>query len=222
MSRNLEFSQGEYYHIYNRGTEKRAIFTKKSDYERFIALLYLANGTSAVHISNHQGSTLMTLLDLNRGDPLIEIGAYCLMPNHFHLIVRESEKGGVSRFLQKLATGYTMYFNKRYERTGSLFQGRFKAKHIDNDEYLKYLIAYVHLNPIKLIDSKWEDSGIKNKKLAKKYLDEYHYSSYRDYVGFSRIENKIINKHSLPEYFKTVKDFQTNVTDWLRYKSLDN
>src|SRR3989338_2651048 len=133
MSRNLEFSQGEYYHIYNRGTEKRAIFTKKSDYERFIALLYLANGTSAVHISNHQGSTLMTLLDLNRGDPLIEIGAYCLMPNHFHLIVRESEKGGVSRFLQKLATGYTMYFNKRYERTGSLFQGRFKAKHIDND-----------------------------------------------------------------------------------------
>ncbi len=112
-----------------------------------------------------------------------------------------------------------MYFNKRYERSGNLFQGKFKAKHIDNDEYLKYLISYVHLNPIKLIDQKWKENGIKNKKQSEKYLGKYSYSSYLDYIGLTRVENKIINKSSLPEYFETIKDFETNVTEWLSYNS---
>lgn len=161
----------------------------------------------------------MFLLSLDKGTPLVDICAYCLMPNHFHLIIRERENNGISRFMQKLLTGYTMYFNKRYERSGNLFQGKFKAKHIDNDEYLKYLISYVHLNPIKLIDQKWKENGIKNKKQSEKYLGKYSYSSYLDYIGLTRVENKIINKSSLPEYFETIKDFETNVTEWLSYNS---
>lgn len=217
MSRNIIFSEGEYYHVYNRGTEKRNIYTNKSDRDRFLALLYLANGSSPIHISNHQGSTLMSLLSIDRENTLVDIVAYCLMPNHFHLILKEKEENGISRFMQKMTTGYTMYFNKRHDRSGNLFQGKFKAKHIDNDEYFKYLISYIHLNPIKIIDPKWMEDGIKNKDTSEKYLDNFPYSSYLDYIGFNRMENKIINNKALPDYFEMPKDFKANVTEWLSY-----
>ena len=94
----------------------------------------------------------MSLLDLPRKETLVDIGAYCLMPNHFHLLIRETAEGNISRFMLKLQTGYPMYFNKKYQRTGALFEGKFKAKHITNDNHLKYLFAYLHLNPVKITD----------------------------------------------------------------------
>ena len=88
------------------------------------------------------------------------------MPNHFHILVKEKIENGISKFMGKLTTGYSMYFNKRYDRTGSLFQGVFKSVHADSDEYLKYLFAYIHLNPIKLINPEWKENGIKDKNRA--------------------------------------------------------
>jgi len=151
MSRILPFSTGEYYHIYNRGTEKRDIFLDKADYLRFIVLLYISNNIEAVHISNlrEQGKFLRDIINLERKETLVDIGTYCLMPNHFHLLIKEKRAGGISEFMKKISTGYSMYFNKRYERTGRLFEGTFKSVHADSDEYLKYLFAYIHLNPIK-------------------------------------------------------------------------
>jgi putative transposase len=224
MSRSISFAPGEFYHLYNRGTEKRNIFSGRNDYERFLSLLYLSNSTERVHIENHQqskrGSTLLELLAEPRpGKPLVAIGAYCLMPNHFHFLVHEIEKGGISRFMQKLTTGYTMYFNVRYERTGALFQGKFKATHASEDQHLKYLMAYIHLNPIKLIDPKWRESGIKNQSQARKYLEEYQYSSYLDYLGEKRIQNVIVRGNALPKYFDSPKNFKEHVTDWLNYKT---
>lgn len=140
------------------------------------------------------------------------------MPNHFHLLVREKEEQGVSRFMQKLMTGYTMYFNKRHERSGALFQGKFKATHANEDRYLKYLISYIHLNPVKLIEPRWKECGIRNRNVAKKYLNEYRDSSYLDYIGTPRTESKILMKEALSEYFDAVRDFETEVTDWLSYK----
>jgi putative transposase len=140
------------------------------------------------------------------------------MPNHFHLLVHEIEKGGISRFMQKLTTGYTMYFNVRYERSGALLQGRFKAIHASEDRHLKYLIAYIHLNPIKLIEPKWRENGIKNQLRARKYLEEYQYSSYLDYLGEKRLQSDIINKNALPKYFDTPKNFKENITSWLKYQ----
>src|SRR3989344_7070503 len=129
-----KFVPGERYHIYNRGTEKRKIFLGSRDYDRFLTLLYMSNGTEAVRIDNlvrnEQGSTLLKkTLQVDRGETLVDIAAYCLMPNHFHLLLREKEEGGVSRFMQKMTTAYTMYFNKRYDRTGALLQGKFKSQH---------------------------------------------------------------------------------------------
>jgi len=217
----LSFSVDEFYHIYNRGTEKRDIFLDKADYLRFLVLLYISNNVDVVHISNiiNQGESLMKILNINKKDSLIDIGAYCLMPNHFHLLVKEKKEKGISKFMGKLATGYSMYFNKRYNRTGALFQGVFKSTHADNDEYLKYLFAYIHLNPVKLIEPEWKESGIKNKNTASSFLNEYSYSSYFDYSeNGNRPEGKIINKESFPEYFLTQQDFSTMIDDWLSFQ----
>lgn len=220
MPNRINFAPGEYYHVYNRGTEKRKTFMDRKDYERFMALLYLSNNNMPMHISNHQGSTLPMLLELPRNDTLVDICAYTLMPNHFHLLLHGNIEGGISRFMQKMTTGYTMYFNKKYERSGALFQGKFKATHATTDEYLKYLISYIHLNPIKLIDPLWKDNGITNKKKAKGFLNAYSYSSYQDYRGIKRIEKNIINATALPDYFHKPLSFEKNIEDWLSYKQM--
>ena len=111
-----------------------------------------------------------------------------------------------------------MYFNKKQNRSGSLFEGRFKAKHSNTDEYLKYLFAYIHLNPVKLIDVTWRDSGISDFEKSKKYLSGYAHSSYLDYIGVPRIEGKIINKTDFPDYFGGYKEFGVLIDTWLEYK----
>src|SRR3989338_8322180 len=169
MSRNLEFSIDEYYHLYNRGVEKRVIFEDKNDYSRFVGLLYACNSEVSFNARElNKGETFAetVLREADREEPLVSIGAYSLMPNHFHLLVKEIKEGGISAFMQKLSTAYTMYFNKKRSRSGVLFQGVFKSQHINSDEYLKYLFSYIHLNPIKLVESGWKDFGIKNKKRA--------------------------------------------------------
>ncbi len=211
------FAPGEFYHLYNRGTEKRIIFSSKKDHERFLALLYLANSSKTLHLSDYPNATLQELFMIERGELLVDICAYCLMPNHFHLLVRESGKQGISRFMQKLQIGYTMYFNTRYERTGVLFQGKHKARHANKDSYLKYLVSYLHLNPVKLIEPAWKETGIKNQKLVKAYLDSYQYSSYADYCGRDRIQKNIITRSALPEYFQTPLAFEANLAEWLNY-----
>jgi len=220
MTRNIAFAPGEYYHIYNRGVDKRNIFELKNDYQRFLALLHTCNIREIFRFSKDFFADPDAVFSTPKPDPLIEICSYCLMPNHFHLIVRVKEDGDLSLFMQKLMTAYTMYFNKRNDRSGALFQGTFKAKHTDRDEYLKYLIAYVHLNPVKLIEPTWKETGIKEKRRAQEYLDEYRYSSYKDFQGFERPQGVIIAKGSLPEYFDAPTSFKDHINNWLEFKNI--
>jgi putative transposase len=217
MARTFSFAPGEFYHIYNRGTEKRNVFMSRADRDRFLCLLYFANQSDPADLKL-QGSTLLEIAEQRTGAPLVEIIAYCLMPNHFHILLRELEEGGVSKFMQKLTTGYTMYFNKRHDRNGSLFQGRFKATHVADDRYLRYLISYIHLNPIKLIEPKWKEDGIADRVRAERYLETYTYSSYLDYLGKEWPGAIILTREALPEYFASDNDFKTFVTEWLTYK----
>ena len=140
------------------------------------------------------------------------------MPNHFHLLVREKIENGISLFMKKLLTGYSMYFNKKYERTGALFEGRFKAQHADNDEYLKYLFAYIHLNPVKLIEPKWRETGIQNRPDAENYLKQYTYSSYPEYIKQNRPFKKLLTTETFPNYFEDELSFQEMIKDWLTFK----
>ncbi|MSU45143.1 MAG: hypothetical protein EXS47_00715 [Candidatus Zambryskibacteria bacterium] len=216
MTRSTTISIDEFYHVYNRGTEKRKIFNTRYDYERFIALLYLCNSTEPIRI---RSKYLNEMLDTKRGKKLVDIGAYCLMPNHFHLLLYECVEDGTSLFMQKLTTAYTMYFNKKNDRVGSLFQGTFKAEHLDDDEYLKYIFAYIHLNPVKLIEPKWREDGIKNRTGAKNFLKNYSYSSYSEFTGVDRKEKVILSPTAFPKYFEKVDDFQKMINFWIEFKN---
>jgi putative transposase len=211
--RKVPFTTGEYYHIYNRGNSKQTIFHDKKDYDRFVKLLFLSNSREnfKVHLLGKE------IYDHDRGEPLVGIGAYCLMPNHFHLLLTQTETGSISKFMQKVSTGYSMYHNNRYKRTGTLFEGKFKSEHSDNDRYLKYLFSYIHLNPIKLIDTKWKENGIKDKSNAIKYIENYYFSSFPDYSGLTRKERDIINPKLFPDYFSHRSSFKEEIFSWLDY-----
>ncbi|OGI72257.1 hypothetical protein A3J61_02095 [Candidatus Nomurabacteria bacterium RIFCSPHIGHO2_02_FULL_38_15] len=213
--RKVTFAFDEYYHVYNRGNSKQKIFHDKQDYEHFVLLLLILNNDKNLELRNLSKDFLV---DLNNVNSLVSIGAYVLMPNHFHILLTEKIDGGISKFMQKVSTAYVMYYNKKYTRTGSLFEGKFKSQHLDTDNYLKYIFSYIHLNPIKLIDKNWKEEGIKNKSTTLIYLEGYQYSSYMDYLGIERLQNKILNKFDFPDYFPSTKLFSKEVFTWLSFK----
>lgn len=140
-SRNIvrEFVPDSYYHVYNRGVEKRLIFLDDQDYTVFIGLLkkYLT-GKRDSKTNRHPVKSFADELELI---------SYCLMPNHFHLLFYQKNENAVSDFMRRLSTGYVMYFNDRYKRVGGLFQGPYKASLINADSYLHHISRYIHLNP---------------------------------------------------------------------------
>src|SRR3989338_1579905 len=215
--RKKAFVSEEYYHIYNRGNSKQKIFHDKEDHYRFISLLYACNSEKNFRI--YALNKIESPYDFKRDLELVSIGAYCLMPNHFHILITQTEKGDISKFMQKLSTAYVMYYNKKYKRTGGLFEGKFKAEHVDEDRYLKYLFSYIHLNSIKLIDKDWKEKGIHNKRRAIDFLNKYQYSSFLDFLGISRIQNKILNTVTFPNYFPTKEIFLKEVFEWFNFKS---
>ncbi|MFA6386259.1 MAG: transposase [Candidatus Paceibacterota bacterium] len=213
--RKVAFVPGEYYHIYNRGNSKQKIFHNEEDYIRFLDLLYVSNSSKKFNIFDIR--KFSSVFEVERGTPLVHIGAYVIMPNHFHVLISQTKDGSISKFMQKLTTAYAMYYNQKYKRTGSLFEGKFKSQHVPNDKYLKYLFSYIHLNPIKLIQSKWKEKGIQNKKEAIEYLNKYSYSSYFDYKGIKRFHSLILTKDAFPEYFPTKNSFDKEIFEWISY-----
>jgi len=215
MERKFSFCENEYYHIYSRGVERRQIFLDNNDKERFLRLLFLSNSDRSFKYNDVKN---ISFNEYNRGELKTAIGAFCQMPNHFHILIRETKEGGISGFMEKLLTGYSMYFNKKYDRKGSLFESRFQATHVNTDHYLKYLFAYIHLNPVKLIDPEWKEKGITDQKATEEYLKKYRYSSFEDYTGIEREENLILDKEGFQEHFDSSNEFKDFITYWMTYK----
>lgn len=212
MQRKTSFAEGEFYHLYNRGVDRRNIFSSTSDYKRFMALLYLANSSVDVRIGNIlRDSRYEDVFLLERSEPLVAIGAFCLMPNHFHLLATPLTDEGISKFMLKLQTGYSMYFNIKNDRNGSLFQGPFKSEHAHDDAYLKYLFSYIHLNPAKLKEINWKEK-IQERASLIQFVDEYPYSSLREYAQGKPI---ITNPQPFPDYLSSPKEVKKHITDWL-------
>lgn len=212
--------ENEYYHIYNRGTDKRLIFMDDFDRARFVKLLYLANrgGEARVFMEPIAKKSFSEIVqNIPQEGPLTAFGAYCLMPNHFHLLAKETARGGISKFMHKFTTAYAMYFNTKYKRTGRLFEGAFKASRITGDNYLRYIFSYIHLNPVKLIDFDWKTEGIKDVEQARSFLGRYPHSSYFDYSGVERPEKAVLARDYFPDYFKNPRDFSATIDDWLSY-----
>ncbi len=201
------YAEDSYYHIYNRGVEKRIIFNDDQDYKVFLSYLktYLNPPSSpskrTVQMENISFTTLKR--PLNNYYQEIDLIAYCLMPNHFHLLIKQKSSKSIELFMRSLLTRYATYFNKRYKRVGSLFQGTYKAVLVPNEDYLLHLSRYIHLNPI---------------NHAKEYplrmlLDNY--SSYGDYLGFRKTE--WIKKDLILSFFKTAQS--AHLKDVLSYQS---
>ena len=142
--RRVSFTNNQFYHVYNRGNNKREIFFRDFDLSRFLQGLSDFNAEDpigSIYVNSFKKGQLS-----GEATKLVNVVAYCLNPNHFHLILEQVIDNGISKFMHRQGTGYTRYFNEKYNFTGSLFQGPFKAIHVDSNEYLLHLSAYVNLN----------------------------------------------------------------------------
>ena len=193
-----------YYHIFNRGVEKRNIFGDYFDFKRFIVGMKEFNDSSSVRLRERlEVSPGPTWVSTQVGpgetpgenlgeEKLVEIVVYCLNSNHYHLLLKETSKNGVARFIQKLITGYTGYFNKKYERTGALFQGKHKKVKITSNAQLLYLSAYINANHYVHKIKEFED---------------WEFSSLSDYVGKRR--GTLCSKKDVLEQFEgNEKDYE--------------
>jgi putative transposase len=218
MERKIPFIENEVFHLYSRGVEKRDIFTCENDYRRFQVLLGLCNTNERVKFSNKART--------ERGEPslgskhsretLTDVIAYALMPNHIHLIVREKQAGGISKFMLKLMTAYSMYFNTKYERSGPLFTRPFRSKHIDSDEYFLWAFAYTLLNPLELFQPDWKTTGVSEKDSAARFMQSYRWGSFRDYFGNARPESCILEKNAAPLGAADLKNFDALLSELSR------
>lgn len=190
---------GEIYHIFNRGVEKRDIFTEKREYKRFLETAFYYQRAD-IKIRFSQAQAEIDEID-SQNEKLIEIFVYCLMPNHFHFLLRQLQDGGTSTFIRKLLNSYTRYFNIKHKRIGPLFQGQFKAIRIETDEQLVHVSRYIHLNPI--VDYLVKD------------LRQYEWSSYPEYTGLSK--NSFCDKEEILSFFKSTKNYESFVLDHMDY-----
>jgi len=145
-SRKKPFAIGEYYHVFNRGVDRRDVFMDNEDFERFLRSMREFNNKEPMGGLHMHEFRDRLIREIGQLDPLVNIICYCLNPNHFHMVFEQVAERGVEKFMHRLGTGHTKYFNVRHKRVGSLFQGKFQSVHIDSDEYLLHVSAYVNLN----------------------------------------------------------------------------
>lgn len=187
------FANNEIYHIINRGVEKRITFLGRRDYLRFIETIEYYRVKKPLRFSyKHRRLAQKRSID----KAIVEIICFCLMPNHFHLLVKQIQEGGITSFVSKLANSYTKYFNTKYKRVGPLFQGSFKAVRVENDEQLIHVSRYIHLNPI--IDYLVRD------------LRRWTYSSYLEFLG---INNGFCQREEILSHFSNAFDYEKFVLD---------
>lgn len=217
-----QFVNNEIYHIYNRGVEKRDVFLDDQDYFRFIHDLFEFNdeapALNAYYKTSKDQSYEVQLRKIAKRKPrklLVEILSFCQMPNHYHLLLKQKQDTGIIRFMQKLGTGYTNYFNTKQERVGSLFQGRFKAVHINREEHLDYLPYYIHFNCLDLIEPEWREGKIKNYQKTIKLLGSYRWSSHLDFTGKKNFPS-VTQKEFLLDILEGEETYKKNIKEWLK------
>lgn len=217
----------EIYHIIIRGVGDTKIFKEQNDYYRMIFSLYEFNTTKPIEIRNKRkearerkygGQSSVSLFEgIDDRDLLVEILAFCFMPNHIHLLLRQIKNNGITKFMRKVGTGYGGYFNRRYNRKGHLFQSRFQAVHIKTNDQLQTVFVYIHTNPISLVEPKWKEAGIKNTNKATQFIENYKWSSYLDYLSIKNFPS-LTNREFLEEVIGKKEKCKKFINDWIKYK----
>jgi len=224
--RNIRFVNEGIYHVYNRSVEKREIFVDDQDRFRFIHDLFEFNDEAPAVNLYYKRPLIQSYeakprkIEQQKRKLLVEILAFVVMPNHFHLLLRQIKENGISNFMHKLGTGYTMYFNQKYERAGSLFQGTYKAVLVNQEAHFIHLPYYIHLNPLDLKFPEWRDREIKNYKQAMKFLENYRWSSFLDYIGKKNFPS-VTQREFLNEFFEGPENYKKDAMKWLKEMDLE-
>ena len=190
MTRNISFVEGEFYHIYNRGVDKRIVFSDAYDIKRFLQSMEEFNTLRPIG-SIYENSFVQKSKLSSSTAKLVNVVCFCLNPNHFHLLLEQVAKKGIEKFMHRLSGGFTQHFNFRNQRSGSLFQGRYKAKHIDSNEYLLHVSAYINLNnrvhklSSSTAKSSWNEYVEKEKGLCAKNIVLDQFKNPKDYKQFA-------------------------------------
>ncbi|MBI4990642.1 transposase [Candidatus Gottesmanbacteria bacterium] len=206
--RKIVLANRQFYHVYNRGVERRSVFTNKIEFQRAVEIIKYYRFTNLplkfskflVQPSEKQ-SEILADLD-NPENRQVEIIAYCFMPNHFHFLLCQLQDNGISKFVANFTNSYTKYFNTKHERNGPLAQGIFKAVLIETDEQLIHLSRYIHLNPVVSFITKDQD------------LENYQWSSLREYL---KLGNGFCDKEYVLHNFSSCKRYRQFVYDHISY-----
>lgn len=206
--RKTIFANQEIYHVFNLGVERRPIFTDKREYDRgLLALSFyrfknLSTGLAQVLKLDQEKRNFFLSQLMKQKEKLVDILGYCLMPNHFHLLLKQLTDGGITKFIGDFSNSYTRYFNTKHKRIGHLLQGVFKAVRIEDEEQLIHVLRYIHLNPVVSLVIKETD------------LEDYPYSSFSEYSG-----NKegFCNKRMMLDYFSSIERLKTFTYDQIDY-----
>jgi putative transposase len=188
--RSEVLQNGEFFHVFNRGVDKEVIFIDDNDRRRFVESLTRFKGSG------------------------VRILSFCLMDNHFHLLLEQLDDDGVSSFMHKLGIGYTMYFNKRHSRTDSLFGSRYQFTHISNEAHFLHISRYIHLNSVDLVIGKYKKLGIFDFENLAKYLRNFPWSSYPMFVG-EQTDHDFIDPSPILKCFNGSQDYESFVLNWL-------
>lgn len=207
-NRKTILANGEIYHVFNRGVEKRQTFTNRKEFIRGIETLKYYRFKEAKprfsHFLNLDIEAQLLALDRMGSSPKhVEILAYCFMPNHFHFLLRQSADRGISKFVANFTNSYTKYFNTKYDRVGPLFQGTFKAVHIEHDEQLIHVSRYIHLNPVTSFLVEPED------------IKSYEWSSFADYANGHTSD--ILEKNEILGFFPDSQKYIEFILDQASY-----
>ncbi len=217
------------YHILNRGVDKRTVFLNQKDYYRFIHNLFEFNNTSNVVSNNFYFSQTLDIGCQEFGKNkrrkikrklLVNLHAFCLMPNHYHLLISPLVDDAIPLFMKKLNMGYAKYFNEKYKRSGALWQGKYKSVPINSDRHFSWIPYYIHFNPLDLVMPEWRGRGIKNYKKAEEYLKTYRWSSHLDYLGEKNFPS-LTQREFLLEFFDGKSGYRKSIPNMLQDFSLD-
>ena len=214
----------EIYHILSRGVDKRQIFMDNEDHFRFIHDLFEFNDENWVNNVYYKFHNKKDATIKNKREPrklLVDIYAFCLMPNHYHILLKARKMGNITNFMRKLNIGYAKYFNNKYKRSGALFEGRYKFILVKDESHFLHLPYYIHLNPLDLKYPEWRVRKLKNYKKAVEFLKSYRWSSHLDYLGEKNFPS-VTNRDFLSDVFNGREEYKKSIYLWLKDLSLEN
>ena len=225
--RREDLAVGEWFHCYTRTIDHSRPFEDKLNTERFLEALYLANQSSPMPVMSHlyKKNSHDDNFTLERDKPLIAIGAYVIMPTHYHLLATPLAENGLSEFFHKVGTGFTRFYNDKQERVGNLFVKPFRSKHVSSDGYFGRVASYIHLNPVELFEPEWKNGRVRDFLRLEKNIRNYASSSLFDYEKIkTRTQTNILDKEarSLVETYRIpLRESLTYAHEYYRSLELD-